>query len=222
MKTTNFNYDTDYKPVQKAKAGNYNDLYLLWNKYEPYLYRFIRITLPAKFDKSDIESIMGNVLVKLITNIPNFKGKSLFKTYIYSIAKNETYSFLRKHKNAPDFDNLSEFNDFPGAVIPTEDIQEREKVRRLLDRLKPADKEALVLRFYQRLNNQQIAEILMKSGEAVKKMIQRAIKELGTLYYRETKERLYFKREDAKQMKSGCSKAKVKKGVRIGQTETSN
>jgi RNA polymerase sigma-70 factor, ECF subfamily len=217
-----YKYDSDFIPVQKAKAGKDNDLYLLWYKYEPYLHRFIRIMLPAKFDVSDIEEILGNVLVKFITNIPNFKGKSTFKTYIYTIAKNETYSFLRKHKNVPEFDDLSKIKDIPGAIVPSEDFQEREKVCRLLNRLKPADKVVLVLRFYGGLNNRQIATIIRKSEEAVKKMMQRAIAELGALYNRETKEKLYFKMKDVKQKKSGCTKAKAKKGVRIAKPKASN
>jgi len=217
-----YNYDSDFIPVQKAKAGIDNDLYLLWYKYEPYLHRFIRIMLPAKFDVSDIEEILGNVLVKFISNIPNFKGKSTFKTYIYTIAKNETYSFLRKHKNVPEFDDLSKIKDIPGAIVPSEDFQEREKVRRLLNRLKPADKVVLVLRFYQGLNNRQIAKIISKSEEAVKKMLQRAIAELGVLYNRETKEMLYFKMVDVKRMQSGCSITRVKKGVQLGKAKAGN
>jgi RNA polymerase sigma factor (sigma-70 family) len=207
--------DHDLESVQRAKAGSDNDLHLLWEKYQSGLNHFIRNTLPAQFGEIDIEDIMGKVLIKLITNLPKFKGECTFKTFIYCIAKNEKISFLRKHlgptsnkvkKERRNENNHGDtiFEDPKFLVenpspVPLEVLRKYEKVRCLLGLLKQSDKNVLVLYYYDGLTDGEIAKIIGKSKAAAKKMRQRAENALGDLYLKEeSKGRLDFVLEHIK------------------------
>lgn len=191
--------DEDYLTVEQAQTGNESALFKLWQKYEPRIFRFIRISIPAKFDETDIEIIMGDVLAKFISNLPKFRGQATFKTFIYTIAKNLTYSFLRKHKNDPETIRLSKTQNDAYQPGPEEKISNTLLVQRLLNELSPNYREVLIYRFYEDMTLEEIAKIKRKSKENIKKTSQRAIKALSELYFQnESKARVNLVLADSK------------------------
>ncbi len=175
-------FDQDKLELEQAQAGNETVLFKLWQKYEPGIFRFIRLSIPAKFNDTDIENIINNVITKLTTNLLKFKRQSTFKTFIYTITKNETYSFLRKHRQDPEIVSLKQADKLLFQSGPEEKTSKTLLVQRMLNELSPNHREVLIYRFYEEMTFEEIGKIMRKSKESVKKLTQRAIKELGKIY----------------------------------------
>jgi RNA polymerase sigma-70 factor (ECF subfamily) len=198
-----YNNDSDFESVQRAKAGSSGDLYLLFIKYENKLFHYCMCLADNKLSETDVLIIMSEVLEKLPNSISKFREQSSFKTFLYTIVRNTTFSFLRKHKNDPIIVSLDAGIGIPGPSIPNESALKVERVQRLLNQLKPAGKEVLVLYYYEDLTDGEIAKIIGKSKDAAKKMRQRVEKELGNLYDKEKpKGRLHYVIEEIKKRKN--------------------
>ncbi len=75
----------------------------LFNKYSPELFRFIK-----KFiDSSETaEELLQEVFLKVYQKSSTFSGKSLVKTWIYQIARNQIIDFYRKNARNRPVENL--------------------------------------------------------------------------------------------------------------------
>ncbi len=131
------------------------------------------------------EEIMQNTFVKLAIKKPRFKGKCEFKTWLYAIAKNCAFDFLRKKSR---MDNVPVDEDF----LPSdeEDIEKQylkneQKItlHRNLKELTPEYSQVLYLMYFEDFDTAQVAEIMGKSK-----------KQIGDLHYR-AKQSLKIKME---------------------------
>ena len=53
------------------------------------------------------EDLVSETFLAAIQSLHNFKGNSDIKTWLFSIARNKWYGYLRKKKHATSFDNLA-------------------------------------------------------------------------------------------------------------------
>ncbi len=81
--------------VEQARGGNLRAFHALYEAYAAPLYAFI---LRMTHSRADAEDLLQNTFVKAYRNLARFRGDSHFSTWLFSIAKNETVSFLRQHK----------------------------------------------------------------------------------------------------------------------------
>ncbi len=178
-----FKLDEDALLVARAKDGSDQDLYLLWQKYEERLYRICRLRLGNEFDS---EMAMGKILEKFLVGFPKFKGKSSFKTYLYTIANNVIVDFLRKRSNDPKMVNIETIGDIPNHL--PENSLSAEIVNQTINRLKPIFQAVLIYHYYENLSFKEIGKILGKKEAAVRKLAQRAREEFYRLYKKFGKE----------------------------------
>ena len=108
---------------------------------------------------------------------PRFKGKSSFKTWLYSIGRNIALDHLRKQKRHPRIP-LDELPEQSGAA----DAVEREYLRkerditlhRAMRKLNPEYRQVLWLVYFDGFSNKEAAGIMNKSVRSTESMLYRA------------------------------------------------
>jgi len=176
-----FKLDEDALMVARAKDGSDQDLYNLWQKYQERLYRICWLRLKNELDS---EMAMGEILEKFLNGLPRFKGKSSFKTYLYTIANNVIIDFLRKRRNNPKTVNIETITEIP-APLPEKSAQgglPPEIVNQALRQLKPIFQTVLIYHYYENLSFKEIGKIIGKKETAVRKLAQRAREEFYRVY----------------------------------------
>jgi RNA polymerase sigma factor (sigma-70 family) len=87
--------DHDFDLVTRAQKGDTKAFDELVIKYSPKLYSLIYHMTSNREDTNDV---LQDVFAKAYRSIRQFKAKSAFYTWIYSIAINMTLNFLKKRK----------------------------------------------------------------------------------------------------------------------------
>ena len=162
-------------------AGDIEKVGRLYEKYKGHLYAyFFKLTCG---DRQASEDLVHTVFYRVIRYRSGFKGKGTFVKWLFRIAHNAGIDHLRKIKNMNDYntevyatkDNITEHND----------LEKNEELAILQDamcRLKPYDRELLVLGKIKCLRYREIADILNISESNVKIRIFRALKRLKDIY----------------------------------------
>ncbi|SEJ82320.1 RNA polymerase sigma-70 factor, ECF subfamily [Cyclobacterium xiamenense] len=86
---------TENKDLKKALEGDIKAFQSLFSEFQPqlksYLYRLLT-------DRNDTDDLTHDTFVKAFDKISTFKGNSEFKTWVFQIATNLAYDFLKKKR----------------------------------------------------------------------------------------------------------------------------
>ena len=136
--------------------------------------------------KTVSEDLRQDIMLKVLEKIQQFKGKSSFSTWLYSITYNHCIEYLRIHKRIK-FNDLEKYlnisQEFSEREI--EDIMElkEERIQFLLEMLRPEDKAILLMKYVEGFDLKRIMIITKTPGEsAIKMRLNRAKKRLLGLY----------------------------------------
>ena len=99
-----------FDEFKEDNKSNFEKFYLKYNKL---VYGIAFSILKNKEDSEDIVQIVFSKLYSLSKE--NFPSKSE-ASWIYSLTKNETISFLRKQSNNINFDNIYEIQDYNNEI----------------------------------------------------------------------------------------------------------
>ena len=96
--------DPDFDLVQRAKSGDTHAFDQLVTKYDRKLYGLIYHMTSNTEDSNDL---LQDTFAKAYKSLGNFRGKSSFYTWIYTIAVNMTLNHLKKKKRraGPSYDD---------------------------------------------------------------------------------------------------------------------
>lgn len=83
---------TDEALVTSAVKGNRSALDELVKRHQEWIYN---IALRMVFNPQDAEDVTQEVLIKIITNLSSFKGKSSFRTWVYRIVANHVINMKK-------------------------------------------------------------------------------------------------------------------------------
>lgn len=173
--------------VKQAQAGDFGAFSEL---IEPYKNRIYNLALRMTGNEQDAEDIVQDTLLKAIDNIDRFRQEASFGTWLYSIALNESRSFLGKRKQA-DLKPLEEYlpahktadmHDLAHHRLfdwkDPHQMLEAEELRKLIDvgiAELPADyRVAFLLRYFEELSIKEIAGLIGESVAATKSRVLRA------------------------------------------------
>jgi RNA polymerase sigma-70 factor (ECF subfamily) len=156
------------------------------DRYESKLLRYIQRIL--YISKEDAEDILQEVFLKAYKNINGYDPKYKFSNWIYRIAHNEAVSFLRKKKTVTESnENEDIFDTIPSDInIEDEFVNElkRKEVKELLSKLDTKYREVLILRFFEDMEYNEIAEVLHISSGTVASLISRGKEKFKMLVQR--------------------------------------
>lgn len=137
-----------------------------------------RIAQPAittlLVDPADIEDAAQLTLIAVLEKIDQFEGRSRFQTWVRAIARNEALQVLRRkqRKSEPTGDEVPELAAFSRRLSSV--VADEHAVRQALERVPEPYREALVLREFDGLGYEEIAERLEVPIGTVRSRIARA------------------------------------------------
>jgi RNA polymerase sigma-70 factor (ECF subfamily) len=152
--------------------------------------------------REDVEDVVQQVFIKVYVSIRQFDLRSAFSTWLYKIAVNECYDYLRKKRvrrlvyeadlSEEQVRQLEAFDTGMGAAPPADASQRaemRQLVGRLLDELQEDDRHMLVLKEVEGLSVEEISEALGINVNTVKVRMFRARGRLVDIYRKRLRER---------------------------------
>lgn len=175
---------TDKKLIAEFLAGSDEAFEQLVNRYLKAIYNFL---YQFTQDKDSLDDLVQETFIKAWKNIKKFDLQKNFRTWLYAIAKNTAYDFLKKKKTVPfsnffdndgnnQLDNISEDQPLPDELLARADlVQELEKK---LQKIPDNYRIILLMRYKDDFSLQEIAEILNVSYNTVKSQHARALASL--------------------------------------------
>lgn len=151
----------------------------LMRRYQRTLYNVCARYLGSERDADDV---CQEIMLKVLYGLKKFKGKSKFKTWLYSITYNECTTQYRKDRRRRRlFDALS-LNPLDEEVEPELLDNKDNDLDRWLVNVNTIDREIIILRFVAELEFQEIASIVNLGLSATKMRYKRAIDRLRENY----------------------------------------
>ena len=171
--------------VQKGDAEAFNPLVY---KYQEKIYNLIYRKVQ---DREIAKDLCQEVFLKAWQALPNFKGQSLFYSWLYQIAVNRSIDFLRKQnrrhvigfeelpQNADDILQMTEVQPSPCALLEKKELEQI--IRKATHQLPLIQRSAFYLRHWEGLPIKEIASRLGKSENTVKTYLYHARRKLQSL-----------------------------------------
>ncbi len=126
-------------------------------------------------DLHDAEDVVQDTFVRLAIKKPRFFGKSSFKTWLYTIARNIAIDGLRRKKTDVELESALPFVDSADSV---EEAYLREEVslgvRQAVRELKPEYAQAIWLVYFEGFSNPDAARVMKKTRHQFENLIYRA------------------------------------------------
>lgn len=148
---------------QKNMADTEQILTVNYEKYYRLAYSYMR-------NEDDALDVVQESAYRAIRDCGKVKNKDYLSTWIYRIVVNTALDLLRKKKKETLTQELPE--------IPVEDQYQETELRTMLDQLDHKSKTIIILRYFEDLKLEDIAEILGDNLNTVKARLYRSLKKL--------------------------------------------
>ncbi|HRY63003.1 MAG TPA: sigma-70 family RNA polymerase sigma factor [Patescibacteria group bacterium] len=173
---------TDEQLVGDYLAGDSTALRFLVERYLPKIYHFIYRYVG---NATDAEDLTQEVFIRVWKNLKKFDPTKKFKTWLFTIAKNISFDWLKKKKNLNFSDLINSEGDNPlvdnildPAPLPDELLARADIVIELnaaLSQLPARYSQVLELYYHEEFNLREIAEILEVPVDTIKSRHRRAL-----------------------------------------------
>ena len=175
---------TDEQLVESLRLGRTEAFDVLYQRYKRAIYTFC---LKLTGDRSLAEDATHDAFVKMYQSIATLTDITLFRTWLYAIARNRIYSILRRQRVNGQLDEESVWDEeTPSSLL--ESKEEAAIISECIKVLKPEYKEVLLLREYEQLSYAEIAAVTGDSESSVKSRLLRARRALAEKIKRAFKE----------------------------------
>lgn len=109
------------------------------------------------------EDITSETFLKALYSLDSFEGKSDIKVWLFQIAKNGYYSYLRKNKYIESTEEFSKETDDINIEKKIIDKEESMSVHKIIHALSDPYKEVFTLRMFGELSYKEIGEVFGKT-----------------------------------------------------------
>jgi RNA polymerase sigma-70 factor, ECF subfamily len=164
---------------EKAQKLDREAFGLIYDHFSEKLYRFIFFRVGHK---ELAEDILADTFVKAWTKIEQVSNAKAFTSWIYQIAKNNIIDYYRVKKVTIDLEEVVDV--LEDASSPIEDanlIIEQRVVVELIEHLAPDQQQVIRYKFFEDLENIEIAQIMGRSEGSIRVIQHRAILRLKEL-----------------------------------------
>lgn len=162
----------DYsKYVKRAIAGDREAFGELYKIFLNRIYRFVYYLVGDEFSAEDITQ---NTFLKAWNNLSNFSmDRGTFQSYLYTIARNLVIDGQRKKKiySLEGMENVIETQENRENELWKD--QASEKVHEALDGLEEDDRQIIILRFFEEMHFDEIAEVVGKEPGTIRVKVHR-------------------------------------------------
>lgn len=148
----------------------------LIQQYQQPLYNAIRSILKSHADTDDV---LQNAFLKAWGALDSFRGEAQISTWLYSIARNEAISFLKRNsKNVTSQDNNG-LSHYRQESDPYMDGEETERMlQKAMEQLPEKQRTVFVLRYFQEMPYEEMSQMTSTSVGALKASYHIAVKKI--------------------------------------------
>ncbi|HNM36940.1 MAG TPA: sigma-70 family RNA polymerase sigma factor [Anaerolineales bacterium] len=147
----------------------------LYDRYLQPVYRYLYSRLG---DAHSAEDVTSQTFITAYEALPKYREQGQFTAWLFRIARSKMYDYLRKNKREVELEaagELLEREDALGTLIRAEELS---KVRFLIKQLNEEEQDLIRLRYVADLTFVEIADLLGKREDAVKKTLYRLLARL--------------------------------------------
>lgn len=159
---------TDQELVELILEGEKDYFEELLSRYQRQI--FVYLLRLLNFHQEDSEDVLSNTFLKVYINLASYNSKMRFSSWIYRIAHNEAVNYIKKKSK-----NFT--SDIEKVEIGFEidfDKPKKDDLEKVLNKLKPDDKNILILFYLEERTVREISDILKISESNVKVRLNRA------------------------------------------------
>ncbi|KPF67517.1 RNA polymerase subunit sigma [Bosea sp. AAP35] len=172
--------ESDDELVKRIAGGDRLAMKVLFSRHQTRVYRF---ALRLLRDETMAEDVTGDVFMDLWRQADRFEGRSSVTTWLLTIARNKSYSALRKRRDAGLDDDVAESMedeaDDPEVVLQKQD--KGHAIRACLKQLSREHAEVIDLVYYHESSIEEVARVVGIPENTVKTRLFHARKKLGEL-----------------------------------------
>lgn len=181
----------DNEIISSVLQGDKNAFAELVTRYQNYVFT---LTLRLIKNREDAEEVAQDVFIKAYRYLADFRGDSKFSTWLYTIVKTTSITFLRKKKLAIqslDDEKTFEVADSRDSGMRADHVEKKSRVTMVnnaIALLSPDDAEVITLFYKAEQTLEEIAKILGLESNTVKVRLHRArtrLKEKMETHYQE-------------------------------------
>jgi RNA polymerase sigma-70 factor, ECF subfamily len=160
--------------VRRAQRYEADALGRIYEIYFPKIYQYAYLQLS---DAQLAEDIASGVLLQVVESIDRFHYRGTpFGAWVFRIARNRIIDLHRRKKRRQHVELHEGIpTDYGAPHHETERVLEHERVRGALDYLTDDQRQVVLLKFAEGLDNQAIASVIGRSEGAVKSLQHRAL-----------------------------------------------
>jgi len=160
---------TDEQLMLDLRQGARGAFEVLFERRRDDVWRFFRRRVA---DAARAEELTHDVFVAILQNAGRYEPRAAFRSYLFGIAYNVLHAEQRQHRHPP---TQCTVDDVPASPV---DLDASLWVRRALETLEPIAREVVMLREYEQLGYQDIADLLQIPLNTVRSRLFRARVEL--------------------------------------------
>ena len=172
--------------VAQVQAGDHAAFQVLVEQHSLALFR---VAFRMTGSESDAEEVVQETFLRAYQQRESFEARSNVGTWLYRIAVNGCIDLLRKRKrhdahlepldsDEPSAPVLALASNSPAADRLVYSAQLSQRVANVLERLSSVERAAFVLRHYEELSTEEIAQSLGLSNSAAKQAVFRAVQKM--------------------------------------------
>ena len=156
--------------VRAAQNGDVDAFEELVRRYQTSIYR---VALRMLGSRADAQDAVQETFVRAWRALPRFRHDSAISTWLYRIVTRRALDKIASRRSTETLDEV-EVEAGPDPAQAAEDQERLRAVRRAIAKLPPDQRAALVLREFEGLSYQEVAQVLGASVPAIKTRIHRA------------------------------------------------
>jgi RNA polymerase sigma-70 factor, ECF subfamily len=168
-------FQTEEQLVEMLRRGDADAFEELYHRYKRHIFTFC---LKLTGDRSLAEDATHDAFLKMYHNAGTLTDTGVFRSWLFTIARNEVFKMLRKHRRNGTVDVESIWTDDTPLTFAQEN-DTKVIVRACIDSLKVEYREVLLLREYEQQSYEEIAEITGSTESSVKSRLFKARKALA-------------------------------------------
>lgn len=163
--------------VARAQQGDLTAFEELVKKYQREIYG---LACRLVTDQEEAKDLSQQAFLQAFIHIRDFRQQSQFRTWLFRIAINQCYNFLKTRKKFGEPVDTQELQ-IMGEDSPEEDLvaeQDRQRLYQALEKLPPKQRAVITLKLEQGLNYQEISQVLGGTAGAARVNYCQALKTL--------------------------------------------
>jgi RNA polymerase sigma-70 factor (ECF subfamily) len=172
--------------LESAQKYDRQALAQIYDLYSPALYRY---ALRLIGDAAQAEDCVAETFSRFLHVLRDRRGpKNYLQAYLYRTAHNLIADHYRKMPNMPEELSEDYLDKDPG---PEDEFSQRfrsERIRAVIKKLSPDQQQVIALKYFEGLNNEEVAFAVGKPVGAVKSLQHRALARMQRMLEREQKD----------------------------------